>query len=54
MYFDEPDHELTIAGSTFARGLLGLNAILVLVIGILPSGLMMICLDAMRRTLLGS
>ena len=54
MYFDEPDHELTITGSTFARGLLGLNAILVLSIGILPSGLMMICLDAMRRTLLGA
>jgi len=54
MYFDEPDHELTITGSTFARGLLGLNAILVLAIGILPSGLMMICLDAMRRTLLGA
>ena len=54
MYFDEPDHELTITGSTFARGLLGLNAILVLVIGIFPSGLMTICLDAMRRTLLGA
>jgi len=33
---------------------LGLNAILVLVIGIFPSGLMTICLDAMRRTLLGA
>ena len=54
MYFDEPEHELTITGSTFARGLLGLNAILVLVIGIFPSGLMGLCLDAMRRTLLGS
>jgi NADH-quinone oxidoreductase subunit N len=54
MYFDEPEHELTISGSTFARGLLGFNAILVLVIGILPSGLMTICLDAMRRTLLGA
>jgi len=54
MYFDEPEHEFSISGSTFARALLGLNAIMVLVIGILPSGLMNLCLDAMRRTLLGS
>ena len=54
MYFDESEHELTITGSTFARALLGFNAILVLIIGIFPSGLMSVCLDAMRRTLLGS
>jgi len=45
---------VTVSGSGFAKGILGLNCILVLVLGILPAGLMTICLDAMRRTLLGS
>ena len=56
MYFDEPKegHALEISGSGFARGLLSLNAVFVLALGILPAGLMTICLDAMRRTLLGS
>jgi NADH-quinone oxidoreductase subunit N len=54
MYFDEPEHEISISGSGFAKGILGLNGILVLAIGIVPAGLMNICLDAMRRTLLGS
>jgi NADH-quinone oxidoreductase subunit N len=54
MYFDEPVRETTISGSGFAKGILGLNSILVLVLGIVPAGLMSLCLDAMRRTLLGS
>ena len=54
MYFDEPLHEQTISGSGVARGILGLNGILVLVLGIFPAGLMALCLDAMRRTLLGA
>ena len=54
MYFDEPAHDHSISGSGFAKGLLSLNTILVLVIGIVPASLMSICLDAMRRTLLGS
>jgi NADH-quinone oxidoreductase subunit N len=56
MYFDEPkeEHAGEISGSGFARGLLSLNAILVLALGILPASLMAICLDTMRRTLLGS
>ena len=56
MYFDEPEpgHDVTVSGSSFALALLSLNAILVLVIGIFPAGLMTLCLDAMRRTLLGS
>jgi NADH-quinone oxidoreductase subunit N len=54
MYFDEPAHEITISGSGFAKGLLGINSVLVLAIGILPASLMSLCLDAMRRTLLGS
>jgi NADH-quinone oxidoreductase subunit N len=56
MYFDEPkeEHAAEISGSSFARGLLSLNAILVLALGILPASLMAVCLDTMRRTLLGS
>ncbi|QWD85932.1 NADH-quinone oxidoreductase subunit NuoN [Polynucleobacter asymbioticus] len=56
MYFDEPkeEHPEEISGSGFARGLLSLNAIFVLALGIFPAGLMTVCLDAMRRTLLGS
>ena len=54
MYFDEPEHEFVISGSGFAKALLSLNAILVLIIGMFPATLMTMCLDAMRRTLLGS
>jgi len=54
MYFDEPEHEITVSGSGFVKGILSLNSILVLAIGIVPAGLMSLCLDAMRRTLLGS
>ena len=56
MYFDEPKEkpELEISGSGFARNLLSLNAVFVLALGIFPAGLMTVCLDAMRRTLLGS
>ena len=54
MYFDEPEHEISVSGSGFAKGILGLNGILVLAIGIVPASLMSVCLDAMRRTLLGS
>jgi len=54
MYFDEPVHETAISGSGFAKCILGLNSILVVALGILPAGLMSLCLDAMRRTLLGS
>ena len=54
MYFDEPSHEVSVSGSGFAKGLLSLNTIMVLALGIIPAGLMSVCLDAMRRTLLGS
>ncbi len=56
MYFDEPkaEHAIEVTGSTYARGLLSLNAIFVLALGVFPAGLMALCLDAMRRTLLGS
>ena len=54
MYFDEPEHEITVSGSGIAKGILSLNCLLVSVLGIVPAGLMSLCLDAMRRTLLGS
>ncbi len=54
MYFDEPEHEIAVSGSGFAKGILSLNCVLVLALGIVPAGLMSLCLDAMRRTLLGS
>jgi NADH-quinone oxidoreductase subunit N len=56
MYFDEPtaNQGQVISGSGFAQGILGLNAVLVLALGVFPAGLMGLCLDAMRRTLLGS
>ncbi len=54
MYFDEPAHEITVTGSGFAKGILSINSILVIAIGIIPAGLMSLCLDTMRRTLLGS
>ena len=54
MYFDEPAHEHGVSGSIFAKGVLSLNTVLVLAVGIVPASLMSICLDAMRRTLLGS
>ncbi|OZA30942.1 MAG: NADH:ubiquinone oxidoreductase subunit N, partial [Polynucleobacter sp. 17-46-58] len=56
MYFDEPkaEHVSEVTGSSYAKGILSLNAIFVLILGIFPAGLMAVCLDAMRRTLLGS
>jgi len=54
MYFDEPIGEHRVAGSVLARSILGLNGIAVLVLGIFPASLMALCLDTMRRTLMGS
>jgi NADH-quinone oxidoreductase subunit N len=54
MYFDEPSHEHSVSGSGLAKSVLSLNTVLVLAVGIVPASLMSICLDAMRRTLLGS
>jgi NADH-quinone oxidoreductase subunit N len=53
MYFDAPlrDHEIT--GSSISRGILGINSIAILVLGIFPGALMALCLDVMRNTLLG-
>jgi NADH-quinone oxidoreductase subunit N len=53
MYFDAPLRELEITGSGISRGILGINSIAILVLGIFPGALMALCLDVMRNTLLG-
>jgi NADH-quinone oxidoreductase subunit N len=54
MYFDEPSHEFSVTGSGIAKGVLGLNGLMVLLLGVFPAGLMALCLDIMRNTLVGS
>ena len=53
MYFDAPLREHEITGSGISRGILGINSIAILVLGIFPGALMALCLDVMRNTLLG-
>ena len=53
MYFDAPLREHEITGSGISRGILGLNSIAILVLGIFPGALMALCLNVMRNTLLG-
>ena len=53
MYFDTPLREHEITGSGISRGILGINSIAILVLGIFPGALMALCLDVMRNTLLG-
>jgi NADH-quinone oxidoreductase subunit N len=54
MYFDEPVHEQSVKGTSFAKGILGINGLMILILGIFPAGLMSLCLNAMRSTLIGS
>jgi len=54
MYFDEPSHEHSVTGSGITKGVLGLNGLMVLLLGIFPAGLMSLCLNIMRNTLIGS
>lgn len=54
MYFDEPSHEHAVTGSGIAKGVLGLNGLMVLLLGVFPAGLMALCLNIMRNTLIGS
>jgi len=53
MYFDAPLREHEITGSGISRGILGINSIAILVLGIFPGALMALCLNVMRNTLLG-
>jgi NADH-quinone oxidoreductase subunit N len=54
MYFDEPVYEQSVNGTSFAKGILGINGLMILALGIFPAGLMSLCLNAMRSTLIGS
>jgi NADH-quinone oxidoreductase subunit N len=51
MYFDEPADPMPVTGSSGVKALLALNAAVVLVLGVLPDGLMILCRDAIIKTL---
>jgi len=53
MYFDEPTDAAPIAEGGSARVLLSVNALVVLALGILPSGLMTLCAKAITQSLAG-
>jgi NADH-quinone oxidoreductase subunit N len=48
MYFDEPTDTSTIGGSMLMRVILSANALLVIVLGISPGGLLQICARALQ------
>jgi len=51
MYFDAPVHPVLAAAPADVRVVLAVNGGLVLLLGLLPSGLMKLCADAIVRTL---
>ena len=51
MYFDAPITATTVSASTHVRVVLSINGLLVLVLGILPSGLMTLCAQAIMKML---
>lgn len=53
MYFDEPLDTTAIQGNGFARSILTLNGLFVLLAGIFPATLTALCLTAMRATMQG-
>lgn len=53
MYFDEPLDRSEITGGAFAKGVLSLNGMFVLLAGIFPATLTALCLAAMRATMQG-
>ncbi|AWI53923.1 NADH-quinone oxidoreductase subunit NuoN [Aquabacterium olei] len=53
MYFDEPTDATPVAEGGAARALLSVNALAVLVLGILPGGLMALCARAITQSLAG-
>ncbi|HUH40729.1 MAG TPA: NADH:ubiquinone oxidoreductase subunit N, partial [Castellaniella sp.] len=51
-YFDEPDDAVTFgAGSVATRGVMSLNGLLVIGLGILPGGLMALCVQVIQQSL---
>ena len=53
MYFDEPVQTQAVAEGSGARLLLSVNALAVLVLGVLPSGLLSLCARAITQSLAG-
>lgn len=53
IYFDEPMDTTAIEGNGFARSILTLNGLFVLLAGIFPATLTALCLTAMRATMQG-
>ncbi len=51
MYFDEPITVSTVVASTDVRVVLTINGALILLLGLFPSGLMTLCLQAIVKTL---
>ncbi|WP_323016826.1 NADH-quinone oxidoreductase subunit NuoN [Castellaniella sp.] len=51
-YFDEPDDGVTLSSGTVAtRGVMSLNGLLVIGLGILPGGLMTLCISVIQQSL---
>lgn len=51
-YFDEPDDTVTLGSGTVAtRGIMSLNGLLVIGLGILPGGLMALCISVIQQSL---
>lgn len=51
-YFDEPEgHVHPIQGGALAQGVMSLNGLLILVLGILPGGLMALCVQVIESSL---
>jgi NADH-quinone oxidoreductase subunit N len=53
MYFDEPTDATPLLPGGEARALLSFNALAVLGLGILPSGLLMLCNRVITQSLAG-
>jgi NADH-quinone oxidoreductase subunit N len=51
MYFDEPITATTVSAPMDVRTVLTINGALVLILGLLPSGLMTLCADAIKQVL---
>jgi NADH-quinone oxidoreductase subunit N len=53
MYFDEPITVAAPVGTLEVRTVLAINGALVILLGLFPSGLMQLCLQAIVKTLAG-
>jgi NADH-quinone oxidoreductase subunit N len=53
MYFEEPTDHSLLEGQGFAKGILTVNGLFILLAGIFPAFLTTLCLNAMRITLQG-